>query len=437
MNMFNRRQFLRDFGLSAAALPFVAGLPGLRAAEGAAAKQRLVIMFSPNGIIQPQFWPDEVGEEFTFKRILAPLEPFKKQTLVLKGISNKVRGDGDNHMRGMSCLVTGVELFPGNIQGGSDTPAGWAKGISIDQELKNFLQSRPETRTRFGSLELGVAVPHRADPWTRCSYAGPNQPLAPIDDPYHLFEKLYGRMRDKETVASILDEVSDDLRSLAAKVSVEDKSLLDQHLTFVREMERELQSKDDNALGHAAPELDPGVLMDNDNIPRIMRMQIDLLVNALANDMTRIATLQFTNSVGGARMRWLGVDEGHHSLSHEPDNNAEAQEKLTKINTWLCEQFASLVRKLADTPEPGGTGSMLDHTTLLWTNELGKGNSHTLDNIPFVMVGGGCGFQMGRSMNFDRAAHNRLWLAIANAFGHELKTFGNPDLCGGGPLVLS
>ena len=26
-------------------------------------------------------------------------------------------------MRGMSCLLTGVELFPGNIQGGSDTPA--------------------------------------------------------------------------------------------------------------------------------------------------------------------------------------------------------------------------------------------------------------------------------------------------------------------------
>ena len=55
-------------------------------------------------------------------------------------------------------------VFPGNIQGGSDTPAGWASGISIDQELKNFLQSRDETRTRFGSLEFGVAVPNRADP---------------------------------------------------------------------------------------------------------------------------------------------------------------------------------------------------------------------------------------------------------------------------------
>ena len=62
-------------------------------------------------------------------------------------------------MRGMGCLLTGVELFPGNIQGGSDTPAGWAKGISIDQEIKNHLQTDPATRTRFGSLEFGVMVP--------------------------------------------------------------------------------------------------------------------------------------------------------------------------------------------------------------------------------------------------------------------------------------
>jgi len=30
---------------------------------------------------------------------------------------------------------------------------------------------------------------------------------------------------------------------------------------------------------------------------------------------------------------------------------------------------------------------MLDHTTIVWTNELGEGNSHTLNNIPFVLVG--------------------------------------------------
>jgi hypothetical protein len=81
---------------------------------------------------------------------------------------------------------------------------------------------------------------------------------------------------------------------------------------------------------------------------------------------------------------------------------------------------------------------MLDNTLLVWTNELGKGNSHTLDNIPYVMVGGGFGFKMGRSLKFDKAAHNRLWLSIAHAMGHTgLKTFGKAELCEGGDLQLS
>jgi hypothetical protein len=417
-------------------VPFIAGLPSLARANTSQRKQRLIIMFSPNGVVPDNFWPDEVGAEFKLKRILAPLEPFKKQTLILRGVSNKVRGDGDSHMRGMSCLLTGIELFPGNIQGGSDTPAGWASGISIDQELKDFFQSRTETRTRFGSLEFGVAVPNRADPWTRMSYAGPNKPVAPLDDPYQMFEKLYGGVKDKDTLKSILDDVREDLKKVSAKVSAEDRKLLDEHLALVREMERDLQDAEKQKVSHPMPELDPGVILDNDNIPRISRMQIDLLVNSFANDMARIATLQFTNSVGNARMRWLGIEEGHHTLSHDPDLNEQSVEKLTKINNWWCQQMAYLARKLSETREPGADGTLLDNTLIVWTNELGKGNSHTLDNIPFVLVGNGCGFQMGRSLKFDKAAHNRLWLAIANAMGHSVTTFGNPKLCEGGPLAL-
>ncbi len=313
-----RREFIRNLGVSAAVLPFINGLPSLASDASTKRKQRLVIMFSPNGIVPANFWPDETGEEFALKSILQPLEPFKKQLLVLKGVSNKVRGDGDGHMRGMSCLLTAIELFPGNIQGGSDTPAGWPSGISIDQEIKNFLQSREETRTRFGSIELGVAVPNRADPWTRMSYAGPNKPVAPVDDPYQMFEKMYGQVKDKDTLKSVLDDLRADFKKVSTKISSEDKKLLEEHLAFVREMERELQSTDQTQQ-HAMPMLDPGVLLENDNIPQISRMQIDLLVNAFQNDSARVATLQYTNSVGNARMRWLGIDEGHHTLSHDPD----------------------------------------------------------------------------------------------------------------------
>jgi hypothetical protein len=437
MNIANRRQFLRELGISAAALPFVMGLPSLARANSAPRKQRLIIMFSPNGIVPPAFWPEEQGTDFTLKPILAPLGPFKERLLILKGVSNKVRGDGDSHMRGMSCLLTGIELFPGNIQGGSDTPAGWASGISIDQELKNFLQSRRETQTRFGSLEFGVAVPERADVWTRMCYAGPNRPIAPVDDPYELFEKLYGRLKDKETLKSILDDVRGDLKQVSSRVSGEDKKLLEEHLTLVREMERDLQQADRQKLTHPVPRLDPGVTRDNDNIPKISRMQIDLLLNTFVNDMARVATLQFTNSVGQAKMRWLGIEQGHHELSHDPDLNEQSQEKLTKINTWFCQELAYLAKRLAETKEPGRDGTLLDNTLIVWTNELGKGNSHSLDNIPFILLGNGCNFAMGRSLKFERAAHNRLWVAIANAMGHDISTFGNAALCEGGPLDLS
>lgn len=432
-----RRNFIRRLGISAAAAPFVAGLPSLRGEIKSPRKQRLIIMFSPNGIVPPNFWPEEEGENFALKRILAPLEPWKNQLLVLKGISNKVRGDGDSHMRGMSCLLTGIELFPGNIQGGSDTPAGWASGISIDQELKNFFQSKEETRTRFGSLEFGVAVPHRADPWTRMSYAGPNKPVAPVDDPYQMFEKLYGRMKDKDSLKSILDDVREDFRTISARVSSQDKRMLDEHLAFVREMEKELQSNQQESLDHKVPEVEQGVLNENDNIPRLSRMQIELLVNSFINDHARVATLQFTNSVGNAHMKWLGINEGHHTLSHDPDLNDVSQEKLTKINEWFCGELAYLTRKLAENPEPGAEGTLLDNTLIVWTNELGKGNSHTLDNIPFVLLGNGCGFKMGRSLKFEKAAHNRLWISIAHAMGHQISSFGNPKLCEGGPLGLS
>jgi hypothetical protein len=180
--------------------------------------------------------------------------------------------------------------------------------------------------------------------------------------------------------------------------------------------------------------LEAGVKNNNDNIPKLSRMQIDLLVHSFACDFAAVATLQFTNSVGQARMKWLAVEEGHHELSHEPDSNKAAQDKVTRINRWFSEQLAYLLERLEATPEPGGNGNLLDHTTVVWTNELGKGNSHTLDNIPFVLVGGGLGFRMGRSLKYEKVPHNRLWLAIAHAMGDERDTFAKPELCAGGIL---
>ncbi len=435
MSNFSRREFLRNLGVGASSLPFLTGLPSLALAESLAKpKQRLIILFSPDGVVPETFWPDAVGADFELKESLKPLAPFKKQTLILNGVCDRVRGDGDNHMRGIGCLLTGTELFPGNVQGGSDTPAGWSSGLSIDQEIKGYLQKSLLTRTRFGSLEFGVMVPEHADTWTRMVYSGPNKPIAPIDDPYQMFGKLYGQMKDQELLKSVLDDLREDLATVRGSIAQSDRQLLDEHLSLVRDMEKEIQSAKKNDVGHKVPSLEPGIRRDNDNIPKISKLQIDLMVSAFIADSARIATLQYTNSVGQARFTWLGIKEGQHDLSHEPDANKEAQEKLTKINHWYCEQVAYLAKRLAETKEPDGNGTLLDNTTIVWTNELGKGNSHTLDNIPFVLVGGGLGFKMGRSLKYSSLPHNRLLMAISHGFGHRITSFGNRDFCGEGVL---
>lgn len=438
----SRRDFLLKTGVSAAAANLLLGVPGLgwAAESGTVRKKRMVVIFSPNGVIPDHFWPDQEGRDFQLKRILEPLADFKDRMLTMHGICNRIKGDGDGHMRGIGCLLTGIELFPGDVQGGSDTPAGWSMGISVDQHIRNQLQADPQTQTRFGSLEFGVMVPDRADTWTRMSYAGPNQPVAPIDNPYQMFDKLYGQTRNRELLASVLDPLSDDFRKVEQLISSEDRRLLQDHLAMVREVEKELQTElsakqTESDAGHAVPTITPNVEEQNDNIPQISRMQMDLLVNSFVSDFARVATFQITNSVGQPRMKWLDIEEGHHGLSHEPDSNEDAYEKLIKINTWYCEQVAYLAKRLAETPEPGGAGSLLDNTTIIWTNELGKGNSHTRDNIPFVMVGEGLGFEMGRSLKFGKVPHNRLLMSLCEAMGHPVSSFGNPDFCKDGVLT--
>jgi len=432
----SRRDLLRRLGVGSAVLPFLGNLPSLAVAT-ALPKQRLVVVFSPDGVVKKNFWPAEssaVGNR-DLPPILAPFTPFKDRLLTLKGVNNNVTGDGDGHMRGMGCLLTGIELLPGNVQGGSDTPAGWASGISIDQEIKHHLQASPGLATRFGSLEFGVLVPNKADTWTRMVYAGPNKPVAPIDDPYQMFAKLYGETRDRESLRSVLDEVREDLARVTAALPTEDRRILEGHAALVRGLERDLADQR-STVAHPVPALEQGVIEQNDQMPRISRMQIELLVSALSADFTRVATLQYTNSVGQPHMTWLGVDEGQHELSHEPNSNEAAQEKLTKINTWYAGEIAHLAQRLAETPEPEGDGSLLDHTTIVWTNELGEGNSHSRDDIPWVLVGGGLGFTTGRALEFPSVPHNRFLITLAHAMGHtSLIRFGNPDHCGEGPLT--
>src|SRR5256714_11640882 len=107
----SRREFLRDVGISAAALPFVLNLPSLGFANQQARKQRLVVMFSPDGVVPWNFGPDEEADESTLKQSLLPLEPFKHKMLTLHGVCDRLTGAAANHMPSIGSLLTCSQLL--------------------------------------------------------------------------------------------------------------------------------------------------------------------------------------------------------------------------------------------------------------------------------------------------------------------------------------
>ena len=107
---------------------------------------------------------------------------------------------------------------------------------------------------------------------------------------------------------------------------------------------------------------------------------------------------------------------------------------MTQIYTFFSQHFAYLLDRLDSIPE--GNGTMLDNTLVVWGSELGKGNSHSFQNIPFVLAGGLAGsVKTGRFLNYPNTTmHNRLLVSICNLMGlPNIQTVGNTDT-GTGPL---
>ena len=172
--------------------------------------------------------------------------------------------------------------------------------------------------------------------------------------------------------------------------------------------------------------------------------QAELITQAFACDLTRVATLQCSSSVNALRFTFTEppLSSEGHALSHAGNSNISQQENWDRMLLWYAELFASLLDQLAAVPE--GEGSLLDHTLVLWCNEISRGNNHSLDDIPFILAGGtqGAGAQalrFGQHIVAPEIPHNRLLLTMLHALGMPLNRFGLPELCAGGviPGLLS
>ena len=436
---FSRRAVLRGAFGASIGLPWLASLGArrARAADASPFPTRFVVMFSPNGTLPGAWTPTGTETSFTLSPILQPLAAVQGDLVVVRGVDQQGSG-GDGHQNGMGGMLTGQPLNAGPFAGAGSAPAGWPNGPSVDQRVAEVLG----TTTKLRSLELGVQV-GAADNWGRMVYRAANQPLPPEDDPAQIYANVFADLHaDPAMLAalrarrrSILDTVGAQYARLAARLGGDDRARLDRHLTAVREIEERLTTP---FVGATAACQDPGpapsaATSNNDDFPAIGALHIDLLVMALACDITRVASLQWSRSVSQTRFTWLtpAIPEVHHDLSHRPDNDTAAVDKLTRINQWYATQLATLMSKLKAIPE--GDGTLLDHTLILWCNELAIGNVHSRTDAPYVLGGRAGGrLSTGRFLSYaGDVPHNNLLVSILNAMGIADQTFGKPDWCTG------
>ena len=436
----NRRAFLRGLGGLTVGLPLLDSLQA-RAQTGVYPR-RLVIIYTPNGVVRDAWFPTAGANErdFLLGPCLSPLQPFKDKLLVLDGMHLQVAIDvapGEPHQRGMGALLTGRGLMPGDFVGGDGQRAGWGSGISVDQYVHQL------TSGGRRSLQMGVRTGTVAEVRNRLSYMGAGMPLPPVDDPVALFDDLFtDLMTEPEALRtlrlqrrSVLDTVQEQFGQVLPRLSGTDRRKLDQHFTLLRELETRLTTPPVGALGCQIPDRPPVRAADDEaTMAPLAQSQMDVLAAALACDQARVATVQISSAINALRYPWAPVDsnlEGH-MLSHMGDSDTSARQQLTRRHTWHAEQVAYLLARLAAIPE--GAGSVLDNTLVWWCNELSVGNAHSQLNMPFVLAGS-CGgfFDTGRFVTLADAPHHRLLLSILRAFDIPDATFGLPEYCGAGP----
>ncbi|MEE2786449.1 MAG: DUF1552 domain-containing protein [Myxococcota bacterium] len=437
-----RRQFLGWAG-GALALPLLQ-VPRRAWAQEQDYPVRLVVFYQPNGT-KKELWSPTAGStetQFDLGPLLKPLEAHKQDMVLIDGLDMLIAGQGPGgpHQRGMASVLSGAEISTGSFIGGDGRAAGWGGGITIDQEMVRVRQPR----TALSSLELGVRV-KQAIPRSRLIYRGPQQPVPPENNPVAVYERIFGgqgttaldpaaAQRRLTRRQSVLDFVNGDFRALMGQVARADRLKLEQHADALRDLERRLgRMTDTNGACH--PELTQhGDIMSETEFRQVLRAQIDLMVSAMACDVTRVGSLQCSSSVNALRFTFMDLkDHEGHSLSHAGDSNELMQGQWERMLLWYSEQFNYLLDALAAVPE--GDGTMLDNTLVLAVNEISRGNSHSHDDMPFILAGRAGGrLRTGRYLNYGGHSHTDLLVSVLNLVGVDTATFGDPRFCQG-PLV--
>jgi hypothetical protein len=275
---------------------------------------------------------------------------------------------------------------------------------------------------------------------------------------------------------SVLDFAAREIQALSRRIGRDERLKLEQHHDAIQSLERRLESLSNVDGGGGgvqmvqcdAPSMpwrgwNPPVADPcqgsgqgcnaNTLMPDVARAQIDLAVAALGCDATRVATLQLSHTTGQPVFSWLqdpvtgaALNQGHHTLSHEV-RNENGRMRYSAVTHWFGTQFQHLIEALSQRDDPVFEGTLLDNTLVMWCTEIGDGQNHRCEFVPFVFATSSGGIRTGRYLDYARgidrsnpttypdtgAPHQKLLVSVCQAMGLGDQVFGTADH-GIGPL---
>lgn len=468
-NRITRRSVLRGAGGVTIGLPFLSAMLKPRQSHAQEEVQpRLIVFYSPGGTLLDQWRPTGNETSFQLSDMMSPLSPFIPKLVFVDGMDLSVTqvSRGHPHSRGMGAVLTGQPLLQGNFNtNGGNT--GFAAGPSVDQ----VVAERISAGLRLPSLEVssgwstGISSGGSPHPGNQITYAAADQPVPPATDPLTTFNRIFSDLGNGAGTAtaqtwdtSIMDAVADQYRSLSSKLGAEDRAKLEAHLTMVEEARAGLTAavssdctapttvnqtpgyyEDGIAEGISRGAIDGGAeaIKTGAKVPQKGSVMTDILVSALACDVTRVATMQWGDSEAKFMLTFLKDSSGapladhHHGYQHDRGFQPEA---LAIIHKWYASNFATLLTKL-DAVQEGNGLTMLDNSLVFWVTEIQKPNDHGQTDMPFVLAGSAGGrLSTGRWLRVSSQPHNNLLVSVLNLFGIDQSGFGHRDFVTG-PLA--
>jgi hypothetical protein len=404
---FERRHFLRAAGVSMA-LPCLGGLAACADGEPKL-KRRFVAINLGLGFLGANFTPQQAGRNYEPTKYLQLLQEFRSQFTVISGISHP-NVDGGHHAE-RSFLTAAPH--PGS--------PSFKNSVSVDQVAAESIG----LETRFASLALSTGGLGLS--WSRSGVEIPA-----ISRPSSVFARMFldGDAQEKaaarkwlEQGRSILDLTLDSAKSVQHKLGPRDREKLDQYFSAVRETEIRLHKAQEweNRPKPKPPGPPPTDIENMADVIGRTRLLYDMVHLALASDSTRIITISQPQFNPAPPIE--GVTEGYHNLSHHGQDPGKIGQ-LTLIEIEQLKAFRDFLARLHAADDSGG--SLLDRTTVLLGSNLGNASSHSNENLPIIVAGGG--FRHGQHLAFNQAKNAplpNLFVTILQRLGLETDRFAS------------